>query len=135
MGEIRIPKKNGEYVIPKEKYLTAVHYCRQYKDWLKEYRSLGGEPRALQYDGSTHGSGQGNPTEQIGIRREELDRKMRTVESAVYEAGPEIYRWLLRGVTEQGMTYESLYRLHIPCSRQRYYHCRRKAYYLISEIM
>lgn len=134
MGETRIPKRNGEYVIPPEKYLTAIHYCRQYGDWLNEYQSLGGEPRALQYDGSIHGSGTGNPTEQIGIRREELDRKMKLIESAVYEAGPDIYRWLLKGVTTRGIGYEYLdKKMNIPCGEARYYQCRRKAYLLVAE--
>lgn len=134
MGEIRIPRKNGEYVIPKEKYLTAVHYCRQYKDWLREYRSLGGEPRALQYDGSIGGSSQGNPTEKIGIRRMELSQKIQLIQDTVYDVDPGIYKWLLKGVTEKGITATYLKKkLNMPCSEEYYYKRRQEVLKLISD--
>ena len=33
MPQQRTPRKNSKYYVPKEEYLTALHFCRQYPEW------------------------------------------------------------------------------------------------------
>lgn len=135
MADIRTPAKSSKYYISKQKFLTARHFCLQYGEWLDEYRALeSGSISGINYDGMPHSSTVGRPTEARAIRMAELSRKIELVEQTAVEAGEDIAKWLLKGVTSEDATFRYLKMvMGIPCEKAMYYDRRRKFYWLISQ--
>ena len=135
MADIWAPTKKSKYWIPRQRYLTVIHYCLQYSEWQEEYADLAsGSVSGINYNGMPHGSGSGNPTEVKAIRMAELSKKIATVEETAKEAGGEISEWILKGVTIENATFNYLKMVTgIPCERDMYYERRRKFYWLISQ--
>ena len=126
--------QKNEFWISKHAFYTAYHYALQYGEWRDEYERISGGVRAVNYDGMPHGSNVGNPTEAAAIRAAELSAKMQTVQETARLADPEIVKYLLKAVTNEGITYEYLRGIMgIPCGHNRYYKARRKFYYLLSQ--
>ena len=72
-------------------------------------------------------------TERLAIKRLELEEKCKRIEQTAIEADPDIYQWLLEGVTTEYATYRYLRDAKgIPCGKDLYYDRRRKFYYLMS---
>ncbi|MDY4080120.1 MAG: hypothetical protein SOY97_00665, partial [Candidatus Metalachnospira sp.] len=66
--------------------------------------------------------------------RAELNRKCELVEQTAIEAAPEFYNYLLKAVTNEGITFNYLKSvMDIPCGRDMYYDRRRKFYWLMSK--
>lgn len=103
---------SGEYKISKHEYLMARHFALCYNEWLAGCAKM----------------------ENSDPERKELRRKMKTVEQTALEADGELYQYLLKAVTNEGITYAHLQMLmDIPCGDQKYYRARRKFYYLLSK--
>ncbi len=134
MGRIWIPKESGKYWLPKQRFLTVYHHCLQYPEWKDEYQALQSSIgiSAVNYDGMPHGSGVGDPTSSEAIRLADLDAKMKLLEDTVMEVAPEIYQWLLKGVTEDRPFYYLHDTMRMPLERDAYYERRRKFYYLMA---
>ena len=78
--------------------------------------------------------GTGNATEDLAIRRAMLSKNCELVEQTCIEADADIYQWMLKAVTNEGIGYTYLKeRMDIPCSRNTYYERRRKFYWLLSK--
>lgn len=124
--------ESKEYWLPKEQYLTAVHYALQYPEWRRKLRENPQTIKGITYDGDkVQSSGDYDPTSDTAMRRHAISKKMRLVEETAREAAPEIYTYLLRGVTYGHSA--SLLRLDgMPCSERYYLDCRQKFYYLLS---
>nr|DAR65025.1 MAG TPA: hypothetical protein [Caudoviricetes sp.] len=70
----------------------------------------------------------------LAIKRTILKDKCELIESTIMETDKELYRYLLKAITEEGVTYQYLRSvMGIPCSRRRYYETRRRFYYLLSK--
>ena len=138
-----MPKRNfysGEYQISKHAFLAAVHYGLQYKDWLREYKTLLNGIKAIDYTSDRVKSSQSTDlTYKLVSRRIELLGKMRKVEEAAQEADPFYMKWLLKMATIEDCTYALLKNPAdkdippIPCERTKFYELRRKFYYLLSK--
>ena len=50
MSRYRTPSKRSAYYIPKEDYLTAIHWCRRYPNWIKELKVEPDTSKAITYD-------------------------------------------------------------------------------------
>ena len=72
-------------------------------------------------------------TEILVIKRENLRKKCEMVEQTVLEVAPEIYEYLLIGITMEGATFEYLKGIGMPCERTAYYRKRRRFYRIASE--
>lgn len=126
--------KNNEFWISKHAFYTAYHYALQYNEWRDEYERVTGGVRAVNYDGMPHGSTVGNPTESAGLRGAELSAKMRLIERIAEQADADIWKYILKAVTNEGVTYEYLRGIMgIPCGHNQYYKARRRFYYLLSQ--
>lgn len=127
----------GEYKISKHKFLTAKHFALCYNEWLSEYNKLKSAAIAADFGEMYDGKGYetGDPQIKKSLEdRTELRRKMEIVEQTVMEADGELYKYLLKAVTNEGITYTHLQTLmDIPCGDQKYYRARRKFYYLLSK--
>lgn len=74
----------------------------------------------------------GDRTGDTAIKRAYLTRRISLIEQAAVEADPDIYKWILKAVTEW-YSYEYLRGvLGIPCSRDYYYDKYRKFYWCLS---
>lgn len=125
---------NSKYYLPKHKYMTALHYALQYQEWKNEYNTLTDSSRAIRYDQDrVQSSSDSDPTEQLAMRRAELKQKMDEIEKIAREAAPDFSKYLMIGVTQEGMSFNYLhYSLGMPCSQYMYNDRRGKFYYILS---
>lgn len=126
-------KKTGRWKISTHEFYMAMHFAYQYHEWKKELSGLTDTSKAIQYSDMPKGNLNPDPTGDLVERREHLVHNVDIVEQSAREADPDLYEWLMLGVTNDGITYESLRTLKgIPCGRKMYYDRRRKFYYLLS---
>ena len=75
----------------------------------------------------------GGPTERGVQSRLFFADRMEMVEHAAIGADPELYQYLIRGVTE-GLSYDALkMKYDIPCCRDVYYAAYRRFFWLLSK--
>lgn len=130
----RRSKKTGRWKISTHEFYMAMHFAYQYHEWKKELSGLTDTSKAIQYSDMPKGSMDPDPTCELVERRERLVRSIDIIESCARRADPELYEWIMLGVTNDGVNYDSLLTLKgIPCSRNTYYDRRRKFYYLLSK--
>lgn len=138
MGNIRTKySKKRKYYLGKHELLAAIHFALQYWDWKEEYAMLmtkgAGSPE-LSDDIRAHNVS--SPTENDALRAVQLSDKIRMVDDAVEEAAGPLSKWLLKGVTQEYITYAWLEQnMDIPCGRKMYYSMRRKFYWLLHKKM
>ena len=134
----KISKKN-KYWISKHRFYEIEHHCLQYKEWKDEYKTLSigiQGVSGVDYDGMPHGTNVGNPTETVGMRMAILKGKIDTVEKTAEEADPELAKYILKAVTNEGISFNYLKMvMGIPCEKDMYYNRRRKFYWLMSQRM
>ena len=134
MGNIRTKySKKRKWYLGKHELLSTIHFALQYWDWKEEYAMLiakgAGSPE-LSDDIKAHNVS--SPTENDGIRAVELSQKIQKVDDAIEEAAGPFSKWLLKGVTQEHITYSWLEQfMDIPCGRKMYYSMRRKFYWLL----
>ena len=103
-----VSQKNP-YWIGKHRYYELKHFCLQYPIWKKAYLSLDAlsrRPADLQVFVKS-GQMKGDPTERCVQSRLFFADRMEMVEQAAIGADPELYQYLIRGVTE-GLSYDAL---------------------------
>lgn len=136
MGKYRTPSKRSKYYIPREDYLTAVHYCLRYPLWVAELEVEPDTTGSFRYDQEkVQTSGDFDPVQTMAIRRAEMERKKKLVEDTAREAthtDPVMYRYLMLGVTK-GLTVWQLQAQGMPTNRGYYQTIRQRFYYLLSE--
>lgn len=127
--------KKNPYWIERHRYYELKHFCLQYPIWKQTYISLG------YFSSNSHGLEMcrtqyniSNPTERISVIRANLCEKMEMVERAAKESEPEIFKYLILGVTE-ALSYDVLrVRYNIPCCKDVYYESYRKFFWLLNKI-
>ena len=122
-----LSQKNA-YYIPKHTFMIVYHYCLNYPDWKRQYADSVG----LKSPGGGGGGGIGDPTASQAIAVADLGEKIHMIEETAMQTEPSIYKYLLRGVTEEGMTFDQLKAQGMPCERKMYYDRRRKFYYALA---
>lgn len=129
------PINEDKYGISKHKFLEVKYHCLQYPEWRKELANLTDAIKGMQYGQEGKGSkSQASSTERLAIKRLELEEKCKRIEQTAIETDPEIYQWLLEGVTTEYATYRYLRDAKgIPCGDRKYYKTRRKFYWLLSQ--
>lgn len=128
-----VSKKN-EYYISKYRYLELKNFCFQYDTWKKAYNSLDDfQNRSTDVNSYISGADYDSKVEKIAINKAALRTKMEMVEQAAMEADPEIYQFLLDGVTKN-IGYVGLKMVSdIPCSKDYYYERYRKFFWILSK--
>jgi hypothetical protein len=131
----RILSTKNPYYLTKHRFYEVYHYAMQYQEWKDEYRTTEQTMRGIAYDGvKVKSSGSGDALERVAIRLTELSEKIEMLEAVARETDKDLSEYILRGVTDEQVTYNYLSMvLHIPCSRNTYYSLRRKFYWLLSE--
>lgn len=125
-------RRNRQYNIDKTTRQAVRSYCFLYPKWQREHSALIG----LQSRSGDHGgSGRTDPTASQAIRAADLGEKISQLEDAVKMVAPDLYHFLLLGVTRRGMTFDVLKARGIPCERDVYYQKRREFYELMSLLL
>lgn len=139
MGFYRTPSENSKYYLPKEEYLTAIHYALRYPYLVAELNTIANADmaQAIRYDKpSVKSSGEYDPTSSTAIKRDEIEQKIRKIEKALEMATTDEIekKYLLMGVCH-GANFWQLDRAGIPCGKAKYYKMRRVFYYLLSKMI
>lgn len=123
----------NKYYLPKEEFLTVLHWVKQYPQWLLELRTLPDTGKAITYDkDKVQSSGGFDPNAEMAMRRYTISKKKHIVEQVAEEVAPEIAEYLILG-TAYGMTYIELERKGIPCGKTYYYDKRQRFYFELSK--
>lgn len=133
MSKIRIPGQKSKNYIPKEDFLTAVHYAKRYPRWVEELRLPIDPRRAIRYDGiKVQTSISGDETFELAARRAALSQKVDEVNRIAESVGRDLAPWLIKGCCYD-YTFDQLCGQGIPCGRTLYYELRRQFYKKLSE--
>lgn len=134
MPDIR-PINSKKYEISKHRFLELYHFCMQYQEWKEELKYEKDTVKGIANTEGIHGSGgMGSATESLAIRRMKLREKCELIEQTAIEADPELYPYILEGVTTEYASYKYLRQAKgIPCGKGMYYDRRRKFYWLLSK--
>lgn len=133
MFKVKTPTKDSKYWVPAEVFKTALHWSLSYPLWVAELSIEPDPSRAIRYDSErVQTSGDNDPTFELASRRDTLRRKKELLEETVRSVAPEIYNYLLLGVT-QGRTVYQLLDEGMPCGKDYFIERRQQYYYEISK--
>ena len=123
--------RSNPYYLPRETFLTVIHWVRQYPTWLAIKAAEKG-PRGVSYDGErVQSNGLGDPTAHAAIRMAQVSSKIEIVERCAQEVAKDLASWIILGTCYQ-LTYNQLRERGIPCGKDLYYKLRRQFYFAIS---
>lgn len=135
MSKYRPPSKKNKYYIPKEDYLTAIHYSLRYPIWKQEIDSIADTARAIRYDkDNVQSSGDFDSTFEAAVKLTEgtTIKKIRLIDDTITQVSKGMDNWLRLGVC-YGLTFEQLKSKGMPCERDMYYDIRRHYYFELSQ--
>lgn len=135
MARYRTLSERNKYYIPKEDYLTAIHYSLRLPLWVAEIEATADTRDAIRYDkDKVQTSNNYDSTEAAGIRIYELSKKVSIIKETIETAsdGSGLDRWLEMGVC-YGFTFYQLKEKGMPCERDMYYNIRQRYYYLLAQ--
>ena len=133
MGKYRIPSEKSKYYLPKEDYLTAVHYALRYPLWIEELKLTADTGKAIRYDRlKVQTSISGCEVEDVAIRRVELSQKKDLVDKIISEVSHGMDDYVRMAVCF-GFTYEQLHLKGMPCGRNMYLNIRQRFYFELSK--
>ena len=129
----RALSEKNKYFLPKEDFLTAVHYSLRYPLWVEELRTAADTVGAIRYDrDKVQTSITGSSTEDAAIRMAEISRKVDLVDSIIEQVANGMDNWLRMGVCF-GLTFDQLKGKEMPCERDKYYLMRKKDFYELAK--
>lgn len=129
----RILSEKNKYYLPKEDYLTAIHYALRYPLMLAELDDARDTSSAIRYDKD---SVQVSPSDDIimnaALRATELSNKIKLIENTITLCAEGMDSYLKLGVC-YGLTFAQLESKGIPCGHKKYYEMRRRFLYELSK--
>ncbi len=132
MSDVR-PINKEKYKITKHRLLELYHFCLQYNEWKEELKYSTDTVGAIISDGLPRGSNTSDSTGKLGSKRADLSRKCEVIEQTALEADADLYQYILKAVTNEGISFNYLkMMMDIPCGKKMYYDRRRKFYWLLS---
>lgn len=133
MGRVRVMNEK-KYNISKHRFLELYHFCLQYNEWKDELEYKNDTVKSIEITDAPKGRGNGDATANLAIRRMKLEEKCKIIEQTAIETDPDIYQYIIKAVTNDGVTYQYLRQvMEMPCGRKMYYDRRRKFYWLLSK--
>lgn len=124
--------KNSIYYVEKYRRYELMYFCMQYDYWKRELVSINYYP-TVNYSKIKTNEDIQDKTSEIAIRIAELELYINLVESTAKEAGGDLYKWLLLGVTKS-YGYNELHMVYdLPCDRQVYYDRFKKFFWLLDK--
>ena len=133
MSKYRTPSENSKYYIPKEDYLTAIHYSKRYPIWKEEVKDMADTAGAIRYDKDrVQTSGNYDSTFEAAVRITEKQHKLQLIDDTIHDVADGMDYWLRLGVC-YGLTFDQLKGKGMPCEHKKYYLIRRMYYYKLSK--
>ena len=131
MPNVRSIKK---YDISSHRFMELYHYCLQYNEWKEELKYKCDTVRSIEVSDMPITHNNSDATQELAIRRAELNKKCELIEQTAIETDADIYPYILKAVTNEGVTYKYLSTvMNIPCGKKMYYDRRRRFYWLLSQ--
>ncbi len=124
---------SNKYWIERHRYYELKHFCLQYPIWKKVLASLDGL-QSIEL-GREVGNSQNipKPVEQCVEKRLYYTDRIELVEAVAKQASPDLWRYILKGVTT-GISYDCFKaRLEIPCCKDIYYDLYRRFFWLLDK--
>lgn len=132
MSKYRVPSEKSRYYIPKEDYLTAIHYSLRYPIWKEEVSDLANTARGINYDKDRiQSSNDFDTTFEAAVKIQEKQHKIQLIDDTIKKVADGMDYWLRLGVC-YGLTFEQLKGKGMPCEHKKYYLVRRQYYYELS---
>lgn len=131
MGKYKAPSEKSKYYIPKEDYLTAIHYSLRYPLWKEEVEAMADTSKAITYDkDKVQSSSDYDSTFEAAVKiaKSNKQHKMQLVDDTITLVANGMDYWLRLGVC-YGLTFDQLKGKGMPCERDYYYLMRRRYYY------
>ena len=114
--------------------MELYHYCLQYNEWQDELKYKCDTVRSIEITDMPTVHNNSDATQNLAMRRAELSNKCKLIEDTAKEADEELCQYILKAVTNEGITYNYLRMVcNIPCGKNMYYSVRKKFYYLLSK--
>lgn len=133
MSKYRTPSTNSKYYIPKEDYLTAIHYSLRYSLLKQEVEDLANTAGAIRYDKDrVQTSGNYDSTFEAAVRIQEKQSKLQLIDDTIAMVADGLDDWLRLGVC-YGLTFDQLKGKGMPCEHKKYYLIRRMYYFELSK--
>ena len=79
------PLSRRKYEISKHRFYELYHYCLQYREWKDELKSTTDTVKAVVISDMPHGSGTGDPTSNLAMRRAMLADRCKLIEDTAKE--------------------------------------------------
>ena len=136
MGHYRTPSKNSKYYLPKEEYLTAIHYALRYPYLLEELQTVANADtgQAIRYDkDKVQTSNLYDATAKTAIQRTEIQAKLDKIMGALEEVTDtkEELKYLRLHVC-YGVNFWGLEKKGMKCGEYRFRVMRRMFYYTLA---
>lgn len=129
----RVKPKNDAYWVEPEYKKHVIAWCRCYKRWKYRLMDLRNSLRGINYDKDrVQTSGDYDQTADVAVKCEELEKKIRLLEDTARKVSPDMYFWIIKGVTDEYVTVQELIQQGMPCSRNTFVRMTDKFYYLLS---
>ena len=128
------PISEKKYNISKHRFRELYYFCLQYQEWLDELKYKTDDVSSVEITNMPTSHNTNSNVERLALRRAQLEEKCKILEQTAIEADPELYQYILKAVTNEGISYNYLKMImNIPCGKKMWYDRRRKFYYLLSE--
>ena len=126
--------KKNKYYIPKERYLELLHFSRQYDSFHDQKVQLDWISYSYIESAKIEGRKDGykDRIAELAIEMSALDYKIDIIRKSAYEADPQIFSWILCGVTK-GFSYEEMKFQGLPCGKDYYYERYHKYFYILDK--
>ncbi len=134
MRGYRTPTKKSKYYVDPPLYKHAISWCLCYPVWKKELEALPDANRAIDYArDKVQSSSDYDATASLAMKRLDLEYKVNLLETTAKLVMPDADKYLIRFVTEEGVTVEELIRSGMPYCKNLFYLMRQKFFYLLSK--
>ena len=133
--KVRTLSKNNPYYLPKQTYLTCVHYAMQYPYWKAILDAERDTRGAIRYDkDKVQASNDYDSTSETAMRMVEYQDKCAIIDTAINMACDysSLDKWVRLGVC-YGYYFRQLKAEGMPCEKDLYYKIRRRFYYELSK--
>lgn len=128
------PLSEKKYNISKHRFRELYYFCLQYQEWLDELKYKTDDVGSVEITNMPTSHNTNSNVERLALRRAQLEEKCKILEQTAIEADPDLYQYILKAVTNEGISYNYLKMImNIPCGKKMWYDRRRKFYYLLSE--
>lgn len=135
MAKYRELSQKNKYYIPREDYLTAIHYSLRYPLWLAELDDARDTATAIRYDkDKIQTSPNGDMVFNAASRTIQISEKVQLIDGIIQMCADDLEYFLRLGVC-YGLTFNQLKSKGMPCEHKKYYEMRRRYYYELSKMI